>query len=134
MAETTLEKAVCLSCGADVRDDTTFCYNCGKPLERASTTIAEASRNGTTEEVPIEKPDTDLSKELERMRVEEETNSRDRLAMAAAKRKRARTSQRKPRQMVWVSAEESSNIVYILVTIVITATAAGVVLLTLYWK
>jgi hypothetical protein len=32
MAETLVEKNVCKECGADVRPQTAFCYNCGKPV------------------------------------------------------------------------------------------------------
>lgn len=32
MEETLVEKRVCRECGADVRPDTAFCYNCGKSV------------------------------------------------------------------------------------------------------
>ena len=33
MAETLVEKNVCRECGAAVRPQTAFCYNCGKPIQ-----------------------------------------------------------------------------------------------------
>lgn len=35
MAETLVEKRVCGECGADVRPNTAFCYNCGKSVSLA---------------------------------------------------------------------------------------------------
>jgi hypothetical protein len=136
MAETALEKATCVFCGAVAREDTAFCYNCGKPIDSERDGILNgASKNGSLpEETPIQKPGSDLTKDLETVSEGEQLSSQDPLAVAAAKRKRARLSQRKPKQVVWISTEESSNLVYILVTLLITAIAAGVVLIAVYLK
>jgi hypothetical protein len=46
MAETLVEKNVCGECGAEVRPQTAFCYNCGKPVQQ----IDEAGKIGETSE------------------------------------------------------------------------------------
>jgi hypothetical protein len=46
MAETLVEKNVCGECGAEVRPQTAFCYNCGKPvrqIDEAGNKIGETS-------------------------------------------------------------------------------------------
>jgi hypothetical protein len=136
MAETILEKTTCQSCGVDVREDTAFCYNCGKrvaPLTN-EVPVAASGPNGGAEEAAIEKPDSDLQMDLERMFGTGKIPSDDKLAIAAAERKKARMSQRKPRKPVWVSADESSNLLYVLITLLITTIAAAIVFLTVYLK
>src|SRR5436309_11446136 len=123
MAETTLEKATCRSYGVEVREDTAFCYNCGKPVTTPSmeSTAIVSGPNGSDDATPIEKPASNLQRDLERMFRAEETPSPDKLAIAAAERKKARLSQRKPRQLVWISADETPNAVYVIITLLITA-------------
>ncbi|HEY0458680.1 MAG TPA: zinc ribbon domain-containing protein [Pyrinomonadaceae bacterium] len=41
MAKTLVEKEICDACGADVRPDSLFCYNCGGPVSE------EAQKTGT---------------------------------------------------------------------------------------
>lgn len=41
MADTLVEKNTCKECGADVRPETAFCYNCGKPVTQMMDAQAE---------------------------------------------------------------------------------------------
>jgi len=136
MAETALEKETCRSCGVDVREDTAFCYNCGKPVapQTKEVPLMASEPNGTAEDSAVEKPGSDLQKDLERMFGTEKISSQDRLAVAAAERKKARIFQQKPRQLVWISADETSNRVYMLITLLITVIAGAIVYITVYLK
>lgn len=63
MAETLVEKNVCKECGADVRPQTAFCYNCGKAVaqpEEAADPIDEASDVWFGETIVNEEPIPDV--------------------------------------------------------------------------
>ncbi len=125
MKKAMVEKAVCKSCGADVREGTQFCYNCGKSV--AEDKAADA--------VDPEKTSGDLVDEeiAKQFRIDEEPSA-DKLAVAAAKRKKSRAGLRKPSEMVWEPADSRSSVLFFIVTIIITMIAAAVVFLAVYLK
>lgn len=120
MAEAVLEKAVCMSCGSDVRDGTYYCYACGKAVvtEPDEPTVLEDSNNA-----PIA---DDL--------VTSNARKSGKLATAAAERKRSRVGQRKPKQVVWEEPGAASNRVFILFCLLIFIFAGIVVFLTVFLK
>lgn len=123
MAEAILEKAVCFSCGADVREGTQFCYNCGKPITNGLALNESDSF------------DTDLEKvDISELRSEknEKDDKADKLAAAASERKRSRVGQRKPKKVVWEEPEPMSNRIFVLVCILIAVIAALIVFLMLF--
>ncbi len=136
MAETILEKATCESCGARVRENTLYCYNCGTqvPNEQVDGDVDASETNGANSDLaaidPIPVPDEELSGTPS----DDPVPDSKKLADAAAERKKARISRRKPRQVVWDPADESADRWFVLVTLLITAIAAGVVTLALYLK
>ena len=101
MASVSVEKLECRECGADVREGTAFCYNCGGKLTPVAEDVAE---------VPVEAQDEgkaaidDLAARL----AEDETKS-EKLVKAAAERRKARSVIRKPKEFVWEPAEDSSR-------------------------
>lgn len=129
MAETTLEKPVCESCGADAREGTTFCYACGKPLSEPIEISAEAihTSNGSTVSPEAQSALDDLA---DRFRIEE-PSADEKLAQAAAERKRARVRARR-NEIVWEPA--SDNRLFIVFTLLIAVVTAVVVLIAVYWK
>ena len=130
-----MEKEKCQSCGADVREDTLFCYNCGKSVaaEPTSSDEREIETNGSNSDA-IAGADSDADKELARLFRIDELPPEDKLASAAAERRKARSSQRRRREIVWESGDESSNRLYVLITLLITVIAAAIVFLAVYWK
>lgn len=63
-----VEKRVCGKCGADVRPDTAFCYNCGKsvsPEAPAPDEAAEASDAWFGETLVSERPAEELAEPVE---------------------------------------------------------------------
>ena len=128
MAETTVEKATCENCGADVREGTSFCYNCGTPVAEIET--AETSANGTAPEVSTE-AQAALDDLADRLKVPEVTDE-DKLAQAAAERRRARVRARR-NEVVWEPAEGSGTL-FVAVTLFISVATLVVVLLAVYWK
>lgn len=69
MAETTLEKATCESCGVDVRENTLFCYNCGTrvAMEPTGIGLSVAETNGTNSADKSAASSTDQDEELARI-------------------------------------------------------------------
>ncbi len=128
MTETVLEKAVCVSCGVDVRDGTQFCYNCGKPVSNGvEPTVKSVNDDSLTEEVvPESSPE-----EIETGEKDEKT---DKLAVAAAERKRSRVGQRKPKKVVWEEPSPASNRIFVLFCVLIAVIASALVFLMVFVK
>lgn len=127
MGGTTLEKTTCESCGADVRENTNFCYNCGK-------SFAAAEIHETNGSIPIPMPDggkaalEDLAK---RMASEEAEN--DRLAKAALERKKARVVPKKEKEVAWQQVEPSSARLFA-ISVIIFLLVATIVFFAVYLK
>jgi len=120
MAEVVLENEVCMSCGADVRDGTYYCYACGKPVvtePAGKSDVPELSETGPTKGL-----------------VKSKSDKSEKLATAAAERKKSRVGHRKPKQVVWEEPGTGSNRVFVLVSLLIFIIAGGVVFLTVFMK
>lgn len=130
MPEATIDKAVCAECGVDVRENTVFCYNCGSPVaELPAETISDS--NGAVSEVDDE-TQAALDELAEKLKFDEEADNK--LAKAAAERKKARSSQRRSNEFTWEPAVGSSGSLIILIAILVTALAVGIVFLTVLWR
>lgn len=131
MAEVTVEKKVCSGCGAEVREDTLFCYNCGSPIADEDRAANTTGRNGRPSGATVEATAAlgDLEKKLEK-----DTAAEDKLARAARERRKARVGHRKPRKVVWQPVGNSSQGLILLLAIAVTLISFVVVLLTVVWK
>ena len=132
MAETIIDRAACENCGADVRDGTTFCYNCGKSVNAESSEPAAAvhSSNGSSVSPEGQAALDDLA---QRLRIDETTSEENKLAQAAAERKRARVRSRQ-NETVWEAADPGVNVILVAATLLIVVLTAIVVLAAVYWK
>lgn len=130
MPEATVENAVCAECGVDVRENTMFCYNCGSAVGEIPTQSLIAS-NGVEPEVDDE-TQAALNELAEKLKIDEDADNK--LAKAAAERKKARINQRRSTEYTWEPTEESSAGLTILLAILITLIAAGIVFLTVLWR
>ena len=127
MAEATLDKAVCEKCGADVRENTLFCYNCGNKFGNIP-----ADSNGT--EIAIsDEARTALDDLAAKLKIEE-SDGEDKIKLAAAERKRARVAPKRAKQDVWEETEGRSGGVLLTISLLIFLMVAGVVFITVYWK
>jgi len=141
--ETSIEQATCDNCGADVRENTLFCYKCGGRI--AAETEAEAEptvgeplhitgeSNGSAESEVSDETRSALDDLAEKLKADDAENA-DLLAQASAERRKKRSSLRKKREMVWEAADDGSNLIFIIVTLFICLVTAAVVLLMVYWK
>ena len=110
MAETVVDKAVCATCEAEIRDESLFCYNCGSAVVPAVEPVAEPE----IKEPPVE-------------------TKRPQLRSAAALRKHRRAYNRQPVEIVW-EPRESSPGAFILATVLLTAAALILLVLALYLR
>lgn len=123
MAEAILEKAVCFTCGADVREGTQFCYNCGKPITNGLASTESDNFDKDQNKVDISEPRSERN---------EKNDKADKLVAAASERKRSRVGQRKPKKVVWEEPGSMSNRIFVLVCVLIAVIAASIVFLMLF--
>jgi len=141
MAETTIEQATCDTCGADVRENTLFCYKCGSRVAEDPEVEAtpEGSQhitgesNGSAEPEISDETRSALDDLAEKLKGDDAENA-DLLAQASAERRMKRSSLRKKREMVWQAADDGSNLIFILVTLFICLMTAAIVYVMVYWK
>ncbi len=136
MALARVKDELCGNCGVDVRPDTQFCYNCGKPVVVRLGMAAQPEPQSAT--VEKKRPDENESlKDLERALgaefppPDEPKSKRD---AAAAERRMARRGSRKQVEVKWEAVPEEANRVYYLVGILIFVGVAGLVFFTVFMK
>ncbi len=109
MAETAVEKGVCSTCGADIRDESQFCYNCGSSIVNEQTAIAEVEH----EAIPAE--------------------TRPPLKSAASLRKHRRAFNRQPVEVRW-EPRDGPRPAFVVATLILTVGALVLLLLALYLR
>ena len=136
MPKVATENVMCIACGADVRSEALFCYNCGGAVasqtemngatndEQSSGEIPSAARSGIA---GVMEP-ADRSEDVVRPQLKKEPKplTPDRL-------RKKRASNRQPVEVFWEAPASSSN-AFIIASIGITIAAAIVLALALYLK
>ena len=110
MSETALEISVCNACGADVRDESLFCYNCGKKIKEDVPTVEVEPATHEVAMAPTSRPP---------------------LRSAAELRKQRRAFNRQPVEVTW-EPPSGSPIGFVITTIILTLAALVLLLLALY--
>jgi len=153
MAENLVENQICSACGAPVRPQALFCYNCGSSvapeIENAppgdaagevwSDEIADENRAETnlltdvsdSQAPPIEKPtDTLIENKSEK---KSPPQAETKLKSAAALRRSGRVApQKKTVEVIWEEPENAPNVWFLLVAFVLALFAVGILLAMLY--
>lgn len=132
MTEATLEKAVCEKCGADVRENTLFCYNCGFHFADAARQANGAEQSAMSAAMTDETKSAldDLAAKFKF----DEPETTDPFALAAAERRRARVAPKRQKEEVWEENEGRSGGAFFFISLMIFLMVAGVVFITVYWK
>src|SRR5687767_13175227 len=121
-----LDTAVCEVCGVEVRDESSFCYNCGKPVTVKSDNVpppaiiedlVEDSAPKVIETEPSARP----------------PDSKPPLRSAASLRKQRRAFNRQPVEVRW-ERPAGLGIGFILTAIVLTAGAFVLIIIALYLR
>lgn len=116
MTEAVLEKTVCEKCGVDVREGTTFCYNCGSQVavEPVADTVAAVSEKVVAVETETPKP-----------------TKAEKIARSAEERRKARVRGRKTIEYSWQPTDDPRWL--LVFTLIISVIVIFVVVLAL-WK
>ena len=133
MSETAvLEENVCAECGAEVREGTEYCFNCGAPLKTQETVVLQPIEDDVAQ--VVETPAT-----AEAESTEDAADDAGAIKTAAAidvkKSKEAKprpARQRRVRtepKLVWVEPEARQNNVYIIISVALFLIAALIVFL-----
>ena len=134
MAETSVKNETCQQCGAEVRVNSQFCYNCGGSLA-AETGLKDLpplveSNNGDAKRIsklePVEPSELPISEPA----IQEEPK----LKSAATMRRKSKTSEPKKVEIIWEEHENAPNLWFILAAVVLTLFAVGVFYLAIYLK
>lgn len=152
MAQTFVENKTCGVCGADIRPNALFCYNCGgavtietKPEEKSPEKpfVYKVKK----EKVKKEPEPTVVIEETEQTRIVEaaeikeskngknlESKQKSELKSAASLRRKPKTLKRKTVEVVWQEHENAPNVWFISVAVVLTIIAALLLFLAMYLK
>lgn len=130
MSEAVAEKAICENCGVEVRENTSFCYNCG--ISVVPEPLPEEF--GLQDEAEDVDPQTKAALDdlAERLKKGEEDD--EKLAKAAAERRKARVKQRKPKEYTWEPEEEGVGIKMLVAIGAIILISGVIVFLLVFWK
>ena len=140
MSKTSVKSRVCSACGSEVRSNALFCYHCGSSVapevvvalkDKRAVSDAWVSENGgasTQRPQPIVTESADKPIPKPNLTVEPELKS------AAAMRRKPKNIQPKKVEIIWEEHENAPNLWFILVTILLTLFAAGVLYLAMYLK
>ena len=129
MVDIAVEKSVCEACGAEVRDESLFCYNCGETVsEKAADDIpAEPALKELNE--PIAKAENGMGGfETGRTAFE-----KARLQTAAGMRKRPKSFQRKRVEVVW-EPRTAPNALFTIAVIGLTLVTLFLLVAALYLR
>ena len=125
MMPDTIVKADCETCGADVRENTLYCYNCGGKLDVA---VALDANGSTTADDNTKVALDDLADKLSHG-----SESDVELAKAATERKKARVMHRKSLEYKW-EPRDDTPVLPLMFAAIIAFAALLVVILLVVWK
>lgn len=152
MAETLVKEKVCNSCGADVRPNTSFCYNCGSAVapeiphsanktqklsdgwfkndlieEKKSETVSGKIENKIVEtENKIQPAEISEPEIVEAETPENEKRDLSKMDSAANLRRRGKSLQKKRVEIVWEEHDSAPNGWFIFIALLLTALAVGI--------
>ena len=135
MQKDATENIACIACGADVRSEALFCYNCGGAV--ATQTDSEMTQNVETihAEVDTERNATDAvrTSKPHLSVVTGKAAKPERKPLTAAMLRRKRASNRQPIEIVWEEPSRPS-IMFVVASIVLTVLTVLILAIALYLK
>ena len=143
MVETAIENRICQTCGAEVRPNTLFCYNCGKSVAPEIVQDLPRKRDGGDVEfrennAPGQKNDLGQTEStVLRETIDEPIpilSEEPKLKSAAAMRRQPKSVQPKRVEIIWEEHANAPNGWFILAAILLTLFAFGILYLTAYYK
>jgi hypothetical protein len=155
MAENLVENQICSACGAAVRPQALFCYNCGSAVapeietapdeatgevwsdeiadERQAETTKLNTDAGEIDAPPIGKPTDTLIENKAEKTFPPPPQTETKLKSAAALRRSGRVApQKKTVEVIWEEPENAPNVWFLVVAFVLALFAVGILLAMLY--
>ena len=142
MALTLVQNKVCNACGADVRPNSLFCYNCGKSIVE-KTSEENLIKAETSEEKVFEEKETANSELIDNQAVAavdteapEKTiiQEQAKLKSAAGLRRKPKSVQNRTIEVVWEEHENAPNVWFLSVAIFIMILVGTILFLAMYLK
>lgn len=160
MAEISIEKQICESCGANVRSGALFCYNCGGAVSSLPNKIDNKNGNGANNDdfkgksvvrtklkekdkkievrAPQEMSEIEVVGERrnDKTLLQPEANLQPeaKLKSAAAMRRKPKTFRKKEVEIVWEEQENPSSLLLIATALLLAIFAAAVIILAMTMK
>jgi hypothetical protein len=119
MPKTAVETAVCDICGAEVRDGSVFCYNCGGSLAKDFQPPAESK--------PIETPPRTAAVETNGHSSEDAVYDPARRKAEKSDRRKVRAANRQPVEIVW-EPRTGISLPFFIVSLVLFLLSIGIVI------
>ncbi|MCY7376563.1 MAG: zinc ribbon domain-containing protein [Pyrinomonadaceae bacterium] len=138
MAETSVTNQICQTCGADVRENSLFCYNCGGSVAPdVVMSLRDSPKNAALK-------NGDAPKQTTKLKLEEKPadapipkpaiQAEPELKSAASMRRKSKLVQPKRIEVIWEEHENAPNGWFILAAILLTLFAVAVFYLAIYLK
>lgn len=153
MAKTSVKNKTCAACGANVRQGSLFCYNCGEAVAPEAAEVKAALKQKTVKEALIEeelKAKTDFQTtrlDGEKLEPKAETPAAEapipkpgtaepepKLKTAANLRRKPKSFQKKTVEIVWEEPDQAPNKWFPLVAIGLVVFVALIFYLAMYLK
>ena len=128
MAETLTETAVCDAGGAEVRDASVFCYNCGERVRSEESISERVSSDVVAPDTPVVSAPAD-----DRVAVKDAKSKRPPLRSAASLRKQRRAYNRQPVEIRW-EQRERAPVSFVIASVILTIGALALLILALYLR
>ncbi|MDQ3179077.1 MAG: zinc ribbon domain-containing protein [Acidobacteriota bacterium] len=151
MAKTFVKNQICNACGVDVRSNALFCYSCGGSVA-PQIVVEENNKKDKTSDVRLREKIIENGKndknteqqniEIEKSLIVEQTAEKPipkpsiheeaKLKNAASMRRKSATFQKKTVEVIWEEHENAPNALFIMVALILTLFAAGILYLAIY--
>lgn len=139
MPSAATDNVVCISCGADVRSEALFCYNCGGSVAKGSVSLEAMDKSDTGRMADAGTSTANESRDKPpaptiRTAAEPESFSKvDGKPLTAAMLRRKRAYNRQAVQVVWEEPEGRPT-VFAIASVILTIIAALILAAALYLK
>ncbi len=145
MSQAIVEKEICRACGADVRPQADYCYNCGGAVSASAigkkSSAASGDGGSTKEKTSEEKTETNskvavdiIENQAAKIEKKEIVGEQSKLKTAASLRRQSKSLERKTVEIVWEEHDDAPNILFLLGAIFLTLVAAAILFLAMYLK
>jgi ribosomal protein L40E len=144
MAETLVKEKVCRACGADVRPQALFCYNCGSAVAPNAPLVENNNKKVESDwfqDKPVEEEFetedeiiADKEPDVDEIAEDEKAEKRDlsKMDSAAQLRRRGKSIQKKRVEVVWEEHDNAPNGWFIFFAVVLTILAVVIWIISTY--